>query len=55
MEGFKITNEHTFNNCGSFDVTIDGNIYNFKWWSGGKLEGNSPKEIYDLIYKYLFD
>ena len=54
----KITNEHTFNNCGIFEVEYQGKTYNAKWEERGKikrLDMNAPIEVYNIVYKYLFN
>ena len=58
MEDIKIKNEHTFNNCGMFDIVSNGLTYHAKWEQRGnvkKLETNAPEYIYKIVYNYLFD
>ena len=57
-EDIKIKNEHTCNNCGMFDIVIDGLTYPAKWEQRGnvkKLETNAPEYIYKRVYNYLFN
>lgn len=54
----EIKNEHTFNNCGSFDIVYQGEIYPTKWsWNGDKKEmiSDAPEDVYKIVYNYLFD
>ena len=40
----EIKNEHTFNNCGSFDIVYQGEIYPTKWsWNGDKKRNDKQR------------